>query len=474
MERLMKADERKGMCLLVASAISMAMLLIGFTVGYSSCALPRIRDSVKTSDINDEQMSWVPASVPLAASVGGLLGGLLITYIGRRYTLIGTGVPFFISWILVAITSNLHLVIAGRVLSGICIGVIHSAFPIYIVETVQPKLRGALGLLPIAFRNGAFRNGGILLMHLACSYLYISTIAYIAAALSVAIFLLFFDTPESPRWYIAKGDDHNARKALQWLRGKNYNIENEMQDLTQFQIEADKTKGIALKQMFYMENTPAILVSFGLMIFQQLTGTHIVMFYCIYNIMTGTIYIESLTIIIDITGVLSVIIAIILVDIIGRKMLLYISSGSIIVSLLTLGVLAYIQESNDKISVVSLSQLCLTLHVFGSSVGYESIPWLMLGEILPLKIRGTVASLVTGITWLCTHHMVTSSINILRSPALYSIFFSFAFIHMVAILFVRLCVPETRGKSLEEIEINLTQRVKIINRCDENADANVT
>ncbi|KAJ0173430.1 hypothetical protein K1T71_010579 [Dendrolimus kikuchii] len=456
--------------LLVASAISMAMLLNGFTVGYSSCAIPRLLDSIKTADENYEAISWVATSASLAASVGGFLGGPLITYIGRRYTLIGTGVPFFISWILVASTSNLHLIIAGRVLSGICVGVVYSAFPVYIVETVQPKLRGALGLLPIAFRSG-----GIILVYLACPYLDISTMAYIAAALSVPIFLLFFVTPESPRWYIAKGHDHDARKALQWLRGKNYNIENEMQDLTQFQTEADKTKGIALKQMFYMENTPAILISFGLMIFQQLTGTTVIYYYA-HRMFPNPIDIQSFYVRIVIVIVFSFVIAIILVDVIGRKMLLYISSASIILSTSTLGVFAYIQELNDNISFGSLSQLCLALYIFGSSVGYESISWLMLGEILPLKIRGTVVSVITGITWVCSTYMGTSFVRMIISGDPYSPLFLFAVIHLVAIIFVVCCVPETCGKTLEEIEINLTERVKSVNNrngADRNTDANL-
>ncbi|KAJ0173431.1 hypothetical protein K1T71_010580 [Dendrolimus kikuchii] len=428
----------------VASAISMAILLNGFAVGYSYPALTSLLKSTPTEP-RPPEIYWLNDCVPLAIAVGSLLGCPLITYIGRKYSLIGTGVPFFISWIVVASSSNLYSLIAGRVLTGLCVGVIYSAFPVYIVETVRPELRGALGVLPIAFRN---------------SDMY--TLAYVAAALSVPIFLLFFVTPDSPRWYIAKGREHKARKALQWLRGKNYNIENEMEALTQFQIEADKTRGSAFKQMFYTENTPTILIPLGLMIFKQLSGTYILIQFYVTRIEYGSIDSESQGILTVIISVLSVIVAIVLVDIIGRKMLLYISSGSIIVSLSILGVLAYVKESNYDISFGSLPQLCLLLHVFGSTVGYESISCLMLGEILPLNIRGTAASLITSINWLCIFCMGNSFNNMIRSIYEYGFLFTFISIHLVAIFFVRFCVPETRGKSLEEIENNLTQRVKTI------------
>lgn len=91
--------------------------------------------------------------MPLAALFGGIAGGPLIEYLGRKKTIISIGIPFAVSWLLIATAVNVYMVLAGRALSGFCIGIASLALPVYLGETVQPEVRGTLGLLPTAFGN---------------------------------------------------------------------------------------------------------------------------------------------------------------------------------------------------------------------------------------------------------------------------------------------------------------------------------
>lgn len=91
--------------------------------------------------------------MPLAGLVGGISGGPLIEYLGRKNTILFTAVPFIISWLLIALATNVYMVLAGRAMSGFCVGVASLALPVYLGETVQPEVRGTLGLLPTAFGN---------------------------------------------------------------------------------------------------------------------------------------------------------------------------------------------------------------------------------------------------------------------------------------------------------------------------------
>ncbi|KAJ0173438.1 hypothetical protein K1T71_010587 [Dendrolimus kikuchii] len=442
--------------LLVALAVSMAMMLNGFAFGYTSNAIPSMLNSTWEVYSSDKIVT-VGSSIPLAAIVGSLLGGPLITYVGRRYSIMGAGVPFFIGWILIASATNSSMLLTGQVLCGVCTGVLSTALLVYIVETIQPEVRGALGLLPLAFRYS-----GIFLARHAEAYLDWSEMAYIGAALSIIYFLLMLSTPESPRWYIAKGRTQNARKALQWLRGKNYNVENEIEELTQFQIEADKTKGIALQHIFSIKYIPAVFISLSLIVLQQLSGSHYVFYTLTTTRISGvTADVQLFAIIIEVLSVISIFVAVVLIERIGRKTLLYISSASMIFSIVTLGVFVYIQRFNDNLSVEWFPQACCALYVFGLSMGFGSIPFLMLGEILPLKIRDTAASLIIGVDWACTFY-VTNSLyyNRISYTVIGGALLMFIIIQVVAILFVIFCVPETRSKSLEEIELNLTQRLK--------------
>lgn len=91
--------------------------------------------------------------MPLAGLVGGVAGGPLIEFLGRKTTILATSVPFIISWLLIACAVKVWMVLAGRALSGFCVGVASLSLPVYLGETVQPEVRGTLGLLPTAFGN---------------------------------------------------------------------------------------------------------------------------------------------------------------------------------------------------------------------------------------------------------------------------------------------------------------------------------
>lgn len=400
------------------------------------------------------QESWIGGLMPLAALVGGIAGGPLIEYFGRRLTIMGTAIPFFLGWMLIANALNVHMVLVGRALCGICVGVASLAFPVYLGETIQPEVRGALGLLPTAFGNT-----GILLAFLAGTYLNWSHLAFLGAALPVPFFLLMIMTPETPRWYVTKGRPQDAHKALQWLRGKNINIDKEMRDLTRSQAESDRAGGNSFGLLFSRKYLPAVLISLGLMLFQQLTGINAVVFYASkIFIMSGSTIDENLSsVIIGIVNFVSTFLATVVIDRLGRKVLLYISSVAMITTLVALGSYFYVKDAGvDVTSIGWLPLACLVIYVLGFSIGFGPIPWLMLGEILPSKIRGTAASVATGFNWTCTFMVTKSFQNIIAAIKMYGTVWLFAVFCLAGLFFVIFFVPETQGKSLEDIEKKLT------------------
>lgn len=399
------------------------------------------------------------------AIAGSLLGALLITYIGRRFSIMGTGVTMFIGWILSGSASNPYILIAGQGLCGISIGVLSVACPVYIIEIAHPKIRGALGLLPMAFLYS-----GITLAQFLGAYLDWSKMAYLGAGISVPFFFLMFAVPESPRWYIAKGRIHNARIALEWFRGSDVNIDDELQNLRQFQITADKTKGCAFGQMFYMENIPAVFIPLALMILQTFDGSF-VMYYLSHTMSDDINKAYNFTNIVGVITIVGASVAIILVDRIGRKILLYISSACMIVSFVVLCMCLYFLDPKASTFADVLLKACILLHAFGMTMGYRSLSWLILGEMLPLRIRGIAASITTGITWACNFYIGFNFGNVLRDNDVYKVILLYISINIVQVFYVVMCVPETCGKSLEEIEVNLTQRVKNIKYRNEDVVA---
>lgn len=263
------------------------------------------------------QASWVGGLMPLAGLAGGIAGGPFIEYLGRRNTILATAVPFIISWLLIACAVNVAMVLAGRTLAGFCVGIASLSLPVYLGETVQPEVRGSLGLLPTAFGNI-----GILLCFVAGSYLDWSQLAFLGGTLPVPFLILMFLIPETPRWYISRGREDRARRALQWLRGKQADVEPELKGLLRTQAHADRhSSGNQLVELLRRNNLKPLSISLGLMFFQQLSGINAVIFYTvmIFQEAGSTIDGNLCTIIVGIVNFIATFMATVLIDRLGRK-----------------------------------------------------------------------------------------------------------------------------------------------------------
>lgn len=255
--------------------------------------------------------------MPLAGLAGGIAGGPFIEYLGRRNTILATAVPFIVSWLLIACAVNVIMVLCGRFLAGFCVGIASLSLPVYLGETVQPEVRGTLGLLPTAFGNI-----GILLCFVAGTYMDWSMLAFLGATLPVPFLILMFLIPETPRWYVSRGREERARKALVWLRGKEADVEPELKGLMRSQADADRqaTQNKML-ELLKRSNLKPLSISLGLMFFQQLSGINAVIFYTvqIFQDAGSTIDGNVCTIIVGVVNFAATFIATILIDRAGRK-----------------------------------------------------------------------------------------------------------------------------------------------------------
>ncbi|XP_046414412.1 facilitated trehalose transporter Tret1-like isoform X1 [Neodiprion fabricii] len=443
---------------IAALSVSLGSMVVGFSSSYTSPALESMKNDT-TLGVTEGVGSWIGSVMPLSALFGGMAGGPMIEYLGRRNTILTTGLPFIGSYLLIALAINVEMILCGRVLGGFCVGIASLALPVYLGETIQPEVRGSLGLMPTALGNI-----GILLCYVSGMYLDWSDLAILGALLPVPFIVLMFVIPETPRWHIARGNKENARKSLQWLRGKKTDVSEELSAIEKAHAESERnaSRG-AFRELFKKSYTKPLLISLGLMAFQQLSGINAVIFYTvtIFKDAGSTIDENVCTIIVGVVNFLSTFMATVLIDRLGRKILLYISSISMIVTLFTLGVFFYVKHL--KIDVTAVGWLPLTsfvIYVIGFSLGFGPIPWLMMGEILPAKIRGSAASVVTAFNWTCTFIVTKTFNDIIALIGAYGTFWLFGLITLMGLIFVFVFVPETRGRSLEEIEMRLTGPVR--------------
>ncbi|EDW61315.2 uncharacterized protein Dvir_GJ20366, isoform B [Drosophila virilis] len=445
---------------LAALSVSLGSLVVGFASAYTSPALVSMTNTNLTSFVVTPQAaSWVGGIMPLAGLAGGIAGGPFIEYLGRRNTILATAVPFIVSWLLIACAVNVIMVLCGRFLAGFCVGIASLSLPVYLGETVQPEVRGTLGLLPTAFGNI-----GILLCFVAGTYMDWSMLAFLGASLPVPFLILMFLIPETPRWYVSRGREERARKALVWLRGKEADVEPELKGLMRSQADADRqaTQNKML-ELLKRSNLKPLSISLGLMFFQQLSGINAVIFYTvqIFQDAGSTIDGNVCTIIVGVVNFAATFIATILIDRAGRKVLLYVSNVMMVLTLFVLGGFFYCKSSGmDTSNVGWLPLSCFVIYILGFSLGFGPIPWLMMGEILPAKIRGSAASVATAFNWSCTFVVTKSFQDMIDFMGAHGAFWMFGAICFIGLFFVIFYVPETQGKTLEDIERKMMGRVR--------------
>ncbi|KAI5640517.1 major facilitator superfamily domain-containing protein [Phthorimaea operculella] len=164
---------------LAAIAVSMGSMIVGFSSGYTSPALVTMKNSTHIS-VSEEEGSWVGGLMPLAALAGGIIGGPLVDYIGRRRTMLFTAPPFFMGWMFIATANIVHLVLLGRAICGLCVGIGSLAFPVYLGEAIQPE-HAAEQKKPESHYNGSEENTLKLIMN--CVILNSTTLKQIPAML---------------------------------------------------------------------------------------------------------------------------------------------------------------------------------------------------------------------------------------------------------------------------------------------------
>ncbi|XP_055619259.1 facilitated trehalose transporter Tret1 isoform X2 [Toxorhynchites rutilus septentrionalis] len=458
------AEEPVAKCtfsqVLAALSVSLGSMVVGFSSAYTSPALVSMKDRNITSfEVTDQSGSWVGGIMPLAGLVGGILGGPMIEYLGRKNTILATATPFIISWLLIGCATHVAMVLVGRALSGFSVGVASLSLPVYLGETVQPEVRGTLGLLPTAFGNT-----GILLCFVAGKYMDWSELAFLGACLPVPFLILMFMIPETPRWYVSRGRDDRARKALQWLRGKKADVDPELKGIIRSHQDAERhASKSAMLDLLKKSNLKPLMISLGLMFFQQLSGINAVIFYTveIFQSAGSTIDENLCTIIVGLVNFIATFIATMLIDRLGRKILLYISDVAMILTLMTLGGFFYAKNNGADVSEIGwLPLAAFVIFVLGFSLGFGPIPWLMMGEILPGKIRGSAASVATAFNWSCTFVVTKTFADIVSSMGTHGAFWMFGSVCVVGLFFVIFYVPETQGKSLEDIERKMMGRVR--------------
>jgi sugar porter (SP) family MFS transporter len=449
--------------------LSVVASLGGFLFGYDTAVISGTVDQVKTQFSLDDMMTGWYVGCALAGSIAGVVfAGSLSDKYGRKVVLFLSAFLFSISGIGCMIAADEVQLVIARILGGVGIGVASVISPMYIAEISIPKFRGRLVsmyqlAITVGFLGAYLANYGLLnysetlIAKGATTGLYNKIFATEAwrgmlgmEAVPAMVFLaVLFFIPESPRWLIVKGKEARASVILQKIYGREQaavEIANVKSLITQ---ETDSDWRMLLQPGFRL----ALFIGVALAMLGQLMGVNAVLYY------GPTIFKESglssgdslfYQVMVGLVNMLTTVLALIIIDKVGRKQLVYWGVSGMIAALLLIGF--YFSMG----TALHLSQVYLLVfflfYIFACAISICAVIFVLLSEMYPVKVRGAAMSIAGLSLWIGTYLIgqLTPVMLTTFSPA--GTFFFFAVMCIPYILIVWKLLPETTGKSLEEIE----------------------
>uniref|UniRef100_A0A8C0JHT4 Solute carrier family 2 member 6 n=1 Tax=Canis lupus dingo TaxID=286419 RepID=A0A8C0JHT4_CANLU len=403
-----RAPQNKRVFLATFAAV-LGNFSFGYALVYTSPVIPALEHSLDPDlRLTKAQASWFGSVFTLGAAAGGLSAMVLNDLLGRKLSIMFSAVPSAAGYALMAGAHGFWMLLLGRTLTGFAGGLTAACIPVYVSEIALPGVRGALGATPQLM--AVFGSLSLYALGLLLPWRWLAVAG--EGPVLIMILLLSF-MPNSPRFLLSRGRDTEALRALAWLRGADADIRWEFEQIQ------DNVRRQSTHMSWAEARNPhmyrPILIALVMRFLQQLMGITPILVY-LQPIFESTAILlppKDDAAIVGAVRLFSVLIAALTMDLAGRKVLLFVS---------------------------------------GYAMGWGPITWLLMSEILPLQARGVASGLCVLVSWLTAFALTKSFLLVVNAFGLHVPFFFFAAICLASLVFTGCCVPETKGRSLEQIE----------------------
>ncbi|HEY3715439.1 MAG TPA: sugar porter family MFS transporter [Jatrophihabitantaceae bacterium] len=436
-----------------AAITALGGLLFGYDTGVISGALLFIgKDFHGLTSFDKELLTSI---LLIGAAIGALAAGRIADRIGRRPTVLGTAALFLFGVMLAAFAPSYGVLVGARVVIGLAVGSASMVVPLYIGEVVPPRIRGAL----VSFNQLAITTG------ILASYLVDYGLASrqnwrlmfgLAAIPAILMFAGMLFQHESPHWLVAQGREDEARKVLRRVRDEG-DIEAEIADVRDL-----SARHSGLRELLNPAVRHVMIIGVALAVFQQITGINTIIYYAptllssaglgnsaalLANVVNGAV------------NVLMTIVAIRLLDRTGRRPLLLGGTSGMVVGMLLVALTFAIGGSHLHGGTAYIAIAGLLLYTGSFAIGLGPVFWLLISEIYPVKIRGQAMSVATMANWGANFVVTISFLTLLSAIGNAGTFFLFAGLSVVSLAYFQRQVPETKTRSLQDIERDLDRPV---------------
>ena len=453
-------SRQTGHVLRICAVAALGGLLFGYDTAIIAGTIGFLQEHFQ---LDATMKGWAASSALLGCVLGVSAAGFVNDYAGRKKTQILSAILFLASAIGTAVAGEFSVFVLFRILGGVGVGIASMTSPMYIAEISPAKLRGQLvsmnqlaivsGILVIYFVNYAIAQGGDDAWNATMGWRWMFASGIVP---SVVYFLLLLVVPESPRWLVEQGRLEQARNVLSCVGGGQF-AEAEMQAIGEA-VSGETQKGLRL-----FDPTMRFVLALGvtLAVLQQASGINVFLYYApeiFKQLGAGSDSAMLQTIVVGCVNLGATLLAMGTVDRLGRKWLMIVGAAGMGVCLFVMGAASQFQWS----AVWGLVLLLGYIACFAMSVG--PVTWVILSEIFPNSIRGRAMSLATFALWTANFIVSQTFPMVDESPWLVARFhhgfpfYVYGAFCVVLVAVASLCLPETKGRSLEEIEAFWTRR----------------
>ncbi|XP_037439937.1 polyol transporter 5-like isoform X2 [Triticum dicoccoides] len=410
--------------------------------------------------VSDTQIELLSGAINIYSLVGALLAGWTSDRLGRRLTIVLTNGFFLVGPLIMTLAGGYTALMAGRFISGIGVGYALVIAPIYAAEIAPASSRGLLSSLP-----EIFINTGVMLS-------YVSNFAFSALPAHLAWRLMFaagvvptvflaagvLTMPESPRWLAMKGRLDEAKAVLDRTSDTLADAEQRLLEIEEVVDAGSNGGGSTWNEVATKAGVRRVLATvLALQFFQQASGIDSVVLYgprvlAMAGVTSNTLLL-GLNVLFGVAKAGSILIAMALADRVGRRPLLLVSTGGMTASLLVLGsVFAAFAGAKDDAAVAAVAVAAVVAFVCTFSVGFGPMAWVYSSEILPLRLRGQGAGLGTAMNRVMSGIVTMTFISLYGAITMAGAFYLYAAVAAASFVFIYTCLPETRGRNLEDME----------------------
>ncbi|MBB3130612.1 SP family arabinose:H+ symporter-like MFS transporter [Paenibacillus rhizosphaerae] len=434
---------------LVSIVAALGGLLFGFDTAVVSGAIGFME---KRFNLNDFQTGWAVSSLIIGCIPGALFSGMLSDKFGRKKVIITAALLFIIGSIGSAIPNTFSGFTMARMIGGLGIGITSTLCPLYNAEIAPAKYRGRLvalnqlatvtGISLVYFVNLWIAGLGDDAWDVSSAWRWMFGFGVLPGVLFLV--LLFF-VPESPRWLIKQGRAAAALPILLKIHGEDL-AKQEVRDIKE---SFNQEKG-SIRQLFGRGLRMAMIVGIGLAILQQVTGINAVLYYApviFKETGAGTNAALIQTIFVGVINVLFTILAIWLIDKVGRKALLLVGSAAMLICLAVIGTAFQTGHTSGPLVLIFI-----LIYVAAFAISLGPVVWVLISEIFPNRVRGIATAIASMALWIADYVVSQAFPPMLSSTGPAATFWIFGVMSLICLVFTWRAVPETKGKSLEEME----------------------